>query len=82
MICKYCGGYVGNIGEQEHCVQKPKVSKSASSDGLGATTFKEKSIQAFINGYEEGTEDAIDGATKDAKDRANDWWDKQTEGGP
>ena len=82
MDCRKCEKLYANGGDCNGCLIEHTGSKSASSDGLGATTFKEKSIQAFINGYEEGTEDAIDGATKDAKDRANDWWDKQTEGGP
>lgn len=60
-------------------IETSPVACAPCNAGLSDLALRVKLMHAFIKGYEEGTEDAIDGASKEAEARANDWMDEQSE---
>ena len=90
-FCKECGHNLGPKSFNEKaCIKcgwklplKGKTDGGATvpcSDGL-SDAHKNDLIMAFAEGYEAGEADAIDGGTKDATDRAIDWFIDAKEAG-
>jgi hypothetical protein len=72
-FCIFCGcGFINT----PLTTQKDPVADVPCNVGLDAR-YKTIIIESFSEGYRVGEADAIDGATKDARERAEQWFDQE-----